>query len=132
MILTAARTGEVLGARGDEIDFQAKVWVVQPGRMKSGREHRVPLSRDAVALLKKVRGSAEGLVFPGERRGKPLSNMAMLMVLRRMGRTDLTAHGFRSTFRDWAAECTNFPAELGDAVLAHVVGQPGGSRAEAW
>jgi integrase len=122
MILTAARTGEVLGARRDEIDFQAKMWVVPPHRMKSGREHRVPLSRDAVALLKKVRGSAEGLVFPGERRGKPLSNMAMLMVLRRMGRTDLTAHGFRSTFRDWAAECTSFPREVAEAALAHVVG----------
>ena len=109
-ILTAARTGEVLGAGREEIDLQGRVWTVPPDRMKAGREHRVPLSRDAVALLKKLRGSAEGLVFPGERRGKPLSNMAMLMVLRRMGRTDLTAHGFRSTFRDWAAECTNFPA----------------------
>jgi integrase len=121
-ILTAARTSEVLGAGLEEINLQGRVWTVPPDRMKAGREHRVPLSRDAVALLKKVRGSAEGLVFPGERRGKPLSNMAMLMVLRRMGRTDLTAHGFRSTFRDWAAECTSFPREVAEAALAHVVG----------
>jgi integrase len=121
-ILTAARTSEVLGAGWEEINLQGRVWTVPPDRMKAGREHRVPLSRDAVALLKKVRGSAEGLVFPGERRGKPLSNMAMLMVLRRMGRTDLTAHGFRSTFRDWAAERTNFPREVAEAALAHVVG----------
>jgi integrase len=122
MILTAARTGEVLGAGWEEINLQGRVWTVPPDRMKAGREHRVPLSWDAVALLKKERGSAEGLVFPGERRGKPLSNMAMLMVLRRMGRTDLTAHGFRSTFRDWAAECTSFPREVAEAALAHVVG----------
>jgi integrase len=121
-ILTAARTSEVLGAGLEEINLQGRVWTVPPDRMKAGREHRVPLSRDAVALLKKVRGSAEGLVFPGERRGKPLSNMATLMVLRRMGRTDLTAHGFRSTFRDWAAECTSFPREVAEAALAHVVG----------
>src|SRR3984893_8775041 len=121
-ILTAARTGEVLGARREEINLQGGVWTVPPDRMKAGREHRVPLSRDAAALLKKVRGSAEGLVFPGDRRGKQLSNMAMLMMLRRMDRADLTAHGFRSTFRDWAAECTNFPAEVAEAALAHVVG----------
>src|SRR3984893_18620136 len=122
MILTAARTGEVLGARREEINLQGGVWAGPPDRMKAGREHRVPLSRDAAALLKKVRGSAEGLVFPGDRRGKQLSNIAMLMMLRRMDRADLTAHGFRSTFRDWAAECTNFPAEVAEAALAHVVG----------
>ena len=122
-ILTAARTGEVLGARRDEIDFQAKVWVVPPGRMKSGREHRVPLSRAAISVLKDMQARhQDDLLFPGDRRGKPLSNMAMLMVLRRMGRDDLTAHGFRSTFRDWAAECTNFPREVAEAALAHVVG----------
>jgi integrase len=106
-ILTAARTGEVLGARREEIDFQAKVWVVPPNRMKSGREHRVPLSRGAISVLKDMQARhQDDLVFPGDRRGKPLSNMAMLMILRRMDRADLTAHGFRSTFRDWAAECT--------------------------
>jgi integrase len=122
-ISTAGRTGEVLGARWEEIDFQAKVWTVPASRMKGGREHRVPLSRAAVALLKNMQTvHPNDLVFPGDRRGKPLSNMSMLMTLRRMGRNDLTAHGFRSTFRDWAAECTNFPREVAEAALAHVVG----------
>jgi integrase len=122
-ILTAARTGEVLGSRWEEIDLQTKVWTVPASRMKAGREHRVPLSRAAIALLKNMRSTGRNdLVFPGERRGKPLSNMSMLMTLRRMGRNDLTAHGFRSTFRDWAAECTDFPREVAEAALAHVVG----------
>jgi integrase len=122
-ILTAARTGEVLGTRWEEIDFHANVWVVPASRMKSGREHRVPLSRMAVSVLQEMQAChQDDLVFPGDRRGKPLSNMAMLMVLRRMDRADLTAHGFRSTFRDWAAECTNFPREVAEAALAHVVG----------
>ena len=122
-ILTAARTGEVLGARWDEVGLEAKVWTVPASRMKGGREHRVPLSRAAVALLKNMQTvGPNDLVFPGDRRGKPLSNMSMLMTLRRMGRSDLTAHGFRSTFRDWAAECTNFPREVAEAALAHVVG----------
>jgi hypothetical protein len=91
--------------------------------MKAAREHRVPLSREAVAVLKQMQALRHAdLVFPGNRRGKPLSNMSMLMMLRRMGRSDLTAHGFRSTFRDWAAECTNFPREVAESVLAHVVG----------
>jgi integrase len=122
-ILTAARTGEVLGARWEEMNIQDKVWVVPPSRMKVAREHRVPLSRAAVAVLKQMQALRHAdLVFPGDRRGKPLSNMSMLMMLRRMGRSDLTAHGFRSTFRDWAAECTNFPREVAEAALAHVVG----------
>jgi integrase len=122
-ILTAARTGEILGARWDEIDFQTKVWVVPASRMKSGREHRVPLSRPAISVLKEMQARhQDDLVFPGDRHGKSLSNMAMLMVLRRIDRADLTAHGFRSTFRDWAAECTNFPREVAEAALAHVVG----------
>jgi integrase len=122
-ILTAARTGEVLDARWSEINFSVKVWVVPPERMKAGRVHRVPLSPAAVALLRQMEMMRRGeLVFPGQRRGMPLSNMSMLMVLRRLGRDDLTAHGFRSTFRDWAAECTNFPREVVEAALAHVVG----------
>jgi integrase len=122
-ILTAARTGEVLGARWDEVGLEAKVWTVPASRMKGGREHRVPLSRAAVALLKNMQTvHPNDLVFPGDRRGKPLSNMSMLMTLRRMGRNDLTAHGFRSTFRDWAAECTNFSREVAEAALAHVIG----------
>jgi integrase len=122
-IFTAARTGEVLAALWDEIDFQAKVWTIPADRMKAGREHRVPLSRAAIALLDKMQSARQGeFVFPGDRRGKPLSNMSMLMVLRRMGRDDLTTHGLRSTFRDWTAECTNFPREVAEAALAHVLG----------
>jgi integrase len=122
-ILTAARTSEVLGARWEEMDLDRKVWVVPPNRMKAGREHRVPLSRRAVAVLKTMHSLRQSdFVFPGQRRGKPLSDMSMLMMLRRMDRSDLTAHGFRSTFRDWAAERTNFPREVAEAALAHVVG----------
>ncbi|HVC56689.1 MAG TPA: tyrosine-type recombinase/integrase, partial [Stellaceae bacterium] len=119
-ILTAARTGEVLGARWGEVDLDAKVWVVPAGRMKAGREHRVPLSDAALAVLDKVRRLAPtrdgepdpaAPVFPGPRRALPMSNMVMLMLLRRMKRTDLTAHGFRSTFSDWAAERTAYPRE---------------------
>jgi integrase len=120
-ILTAARTGEVLGARWSEIDLRAKVWTVPASRMKSGREHRVPLSDAAIAVLQEMHGLRENdHVFPGDRR-EALSDMALLMLLRRMNRSDLTAHGFRSTFRDWAAECTNFPNEVVEMALAHAV-----------
>ena len=122
LILTAARTGEVIGARWDEIDLKGKIWIVPAARMKAGREHRVPLSAAAVAILGGVKECRESdFVFPGGKKGKPLSNMAMLAVLKRMGRGDLTAHGFRSSFRDWAAERTNFPREVAEMALAHVV-----------
>jgi integrase len=132
-ILTAARTAEVLGTRWCEIDFEQAVWVVPAKRMKAGREHRVPLAPAAVALLRGLlppnapnhlteAAGAAGLVFPGASEGRPLSNMAMLMLLRRMERGDLTAHGFRSSFRDWVAEATTFPRELAEAALAHVNG----------
>lgn len=124
-ILTAARTGEVLGARWREIDLKAKVWIVPADRMKAGREHRVPISTKAKALLEALRPEdADGaaLVFPGQRPGKPLSNMALLMLLRRMGHGEITAHGFRSTFRDWVSESTKFPRELAERALAHTVG----------
>jgi integrase len=121
-ILTASRTGEVLGATWEEIDLEAKLWTVPPERMKGDREHRVPLSVPCVALLTALAKTSTGtFVFPGGRPGKSLSNMALLMQLRRMERTDLTAHGFRSTFRDWVAEETTFPAELAEMALAHVV-----------
>jgi integrase len=121
-ILTAARTGEVIGAAWDEIDLQAKVWTVPAERMKASREHRVPLSEPALAVLKRMQKVRENnLVFPGDRR-VALSNMALLMTLRRMDRGDLTAHGFRSTFRTWVAEQTSFPRELAEAALAHIVG----------
>ncbi|MGC2854151.1 tyrosine-type recombinase/integrase [Novispirillum sp. DQ9] len=123
-ILTAARTGEVLGATWAEIDLEAAVWTVPADRMKAGREHRVPLSPRAAAILQAMaqEHGQEGYLFPSKRKGKPLSNMAFLMLLRRMGRADLTAHGFRSTFRDWTAERTAFPGEVAEAALAHVVG----------
>ncbi len=122
-ILTAARTNEVIGAKWNEIDFAAKVWTVPASRMKSGREHRVPLSARALQILNGIdRVNADCFVFVGGNADCPLSNMAMLAVLRRMKREDLTVHGFRSTFRDWAAERTNFPSEVAEAALAHVIG----------
>ena len=120
-ILTATRTSEVLSARWGEID--GETWTIPDDRTKAGREHRVPLSSSARAILDDMRAVSEGetFVFPGGNRGKPLSNMAMTAVLRRMGRDDVTVHGFRSTFRDWCGERTNFPRELAEAALAHVV-----------
>jgi integrase len=121
-ILTAARTGEVIGAGWDEFDLAGGMWTVPAERMKAQREHRVPLSAPALALLTALHETRTGeFVFSGARRGKPISNMAMLMLLRRMGRGELTAHGFRSTFRDWAAERTNFPSKIAEMALAHVV-----------
>lgn len=120
-ILTAARTGEVIGARWEEID--GDVWTVPATRMKAGREHRVPLSAAAMAVLSQMKpdGAAAGpWLFPGGKPSKPLSGMAMLMLLRRMGRHDLTAHGFRSAFRDWCAEATGYPREVAELALAHV------------
>lgn len=122
-ILTAARSNEVFGARWDEIDRKAKVWIVPAGRMKAGREHRVPLSALALAVLDKaeaIRGDGD-LVFPGQKKGRPLSVMAMDMLLRRM-KLDVTVHGFRSSFRDWCGEATTFPRDLAEQALAHVVG----------
>jgi integrase len=128
--LTAARTGEVLGARWGEIDPAARVWTVPAARMKAGREHRVPLSDPALAVLELVRPLAlttdgrpdpAAPLFPGPRRALPMSNMTMLMLLRRMGRDDLTAHGFRSTFSDWAAEATAYPREVVEMALAHAI-----------
>jgi integrase len=121
LILTAGRTGEVIGARWPEIDFKSRVWTVPAERMKRGREHRVPLSRPAMAVLERTRGQGADFVFPSLKAGKPLSNMALLVLLGRMGRGDVTAHGFRSTFRDWAAERTNFPREVAEAALAHAI-----------
>jgi integrase len=122
-ILTACRTGEVLGATWGEIDLEAALWTIPAARMKARREHRIPLSEPAVALLRKLSTIREGdNVFAGQHAGNTLSNMALLMTLRRMKRGDLTAHGFRSTFRDWAAETTHFPSEVVEMALAHTVG----------
>jgi integrase len=121
-ILTAARTGEVLGAQWSEIDLANKLWIIPAVRMKAGKVHRVPLSPAALDLLRKMENVKDGpFIFPGSRKGMPLSNMAMLMTLRRMGRDDLTAHGFRSSFRDWAAECTTYPREVCEMALAHQI-----------
>ncbi len=127
LILTAARTGEVVGARWSEIDVQRKIWVVPADRMKAGKEHRIPLSAAAVALIDRMEpakrlGGEDSFIFPGGRPRLPLSQMAMLMLLRRMGRTDVTVHGFRSTFRDWCAESTAFPHEMAEIALGHTVG----------
>jgi integrase len=121
-ILTASRTGEVLGARWGEINLAERLWIVPAERMKAEREHRVPLSDAALAIVEKMTGTRQNdYLFSALRTGRPLSNMSMLMLLRRMGRDDLTAHGFRSSFRDWAAERTNFPAEVAEMALAHTV-----------
>lgn len=117
-ILAASRTGEVLGARWVEFDLDAGVWSIPGSRMKAGRDHRVPLSAPAVQLLRSLQRVGE-YVFPGLKRGEPLSNMAMLMLLRRLSADDVTVHGFRSSFRDWAAEQTSFPREVIEAALAH-------------
>jgi integrase len=122
LILTAARSGEVLGATWDEIDLAAKVWTVPASRMKAGREHRVPLSAQGIAVLEKAKALRTGdYVFPGRSRDGQLSSMAFEMLLRRM-KAEVTSHGFRSTFRDWAGEVSNFPRELAEAALAHTVG----------
>jgi integrase len=123
-ILTATRSGEVLNARWDEIDLEAKTWTIPAERMKAAREHRVPLSDPALSILVKLSASrVSEFVFPGQRPNQPLSVMAMEMVLRRMGVADaVTVHGFRSSFRDWAGNETSFPRELAEHALAHVIG----------
>ncbi len=125
-ILTAARTGEVIGATWSEIDLAEAIWTVPGARMKAGREHRVPLSEAAVAVLRRAAKqqpmdtpAPDAPVFPGGKAGKPLSNMAMLALLARMKRGDLTSHGFRSSFRDWVSEATGYPREVAEAALAH-------------
>jgi integrase len=120
-ILTAARSGEVLGARWDEIDFKAKLWMVPATRMKAGKEHRVPLSDRAVAILDELhQARVSDFVFPGFKRGGPLSNMALEAVLRR-AEIDVTTHGFRSSFRDWAGDSTAFARDVVEAALAHAI-----------
>jgi integrase len=122
-ILTAARTGEVIGARWAEIDFGSKVWTVPAARMKGGREHRVPLSCAALPILKNLGEFKTGdSIFPGQRLDRPLSNMALEMVFRRMKVDGVTIHGFRSAFRDWAGDETHFPREVAEVALAHIAG----------
>lgn len=119
-ILTATRTSETLEATWDEFDLAREVWTIPGWRMKSGQEHRIPLAPRAIAILNTLKESADvDWVFPGAKPGKPLSSMAMTMQLRRMERTNITVHGFRSTFRDWASEQTSFPHETCEHALAH-------------
>jgi integrase len=120
-ILTAARSGEVFGARWSEIE--GHVWTIPAERMKSGREHQVPLSKRAIEIVEQMRAQRSGdLVFPGRDGSKPLGQTGLRHVLKQLGRRDVTAHGFRSAFRDWAGDHTAFPREVAEAALAHVVG----------
>jgi integrase len=122
LILTATRTSETLCATWDEIDWKRDLWIVPAERMKAGKDHRVPLgprSRELLMEMKSIR--VNDFVFPGAKPGRPLSQMSLLMTLRRMGFGHITAHGFRSSFRDWVAECTSFPSEVAELALAHTV-----------
>ena len=121
-ILTATRSGEALAARWDEIDIDAKVWTVPAARTKAAREHKVPLTDRALAILAEMEKAKSGeYVFPGQNPSKPLSNMAFEMLLRRI-KLPVTTHGFRSSFRDWAGNETHFPREIAEHALAHVIG----------
>jgi integrase len=124
-ILTAVRTGEAIGARWSEIDMETRVWTIPAARMKAGKEHRVPLSDAALAILTELAPlrpeEGDGFLFPG-RAGRPISSMTMAMMLRRMGHADLTVHGFRSAFRDWCEEATSTPHAVAEAALAHAIG----------
>lgn len=122
LILTASRSGEVRGALWPEIDLKAKLWTIPAERMKAGQEHAIPLSDAAVALFERMKAHKRensDLVFPGTSKGKALSDMTLTKCLRDMGK-DVTAHGFRSTFRTWVAERTSFPREIAEAALAHI------------
>lgn len=120
--LTGSRTGEVLGMRWDEIDFQARIWTCPAARMKTGEDHRVPLTDEMLRIIEPLRDMQSVYVFEGQKRHKPMSNMSMLMLLRRMQVEGVTVHGFRSTFRDWASEVANAPREVAEMSLAHKVG----------
>lgn len=123
LILTASRTGEVRGATWNEVDLERGIWTVPAARMKAERIHRVPLTARALDIARAMHQARENdFVFPGARKDRPLSSHAILMLMRRMDKEQFTPHGFRSSFRDWAGECTSFPREIAEAALAHVVG----------
>ncbi len=128
LVLTAARSGEVRLARWNEFDFQKMMWTIPATRMKANREHRVPLTARMVEILNEMAQLPEktreenALVFPGQKSGKPMSDMTLAAVLKRMKIDNVTVHGFRSSFRDWAGELTDFPREIAEAALAHIVG----------
>jgi integrase len=122
-VLTATRTGEVLGAQWDEIDLTKMVWTIPAERMKGGREHRVPLPDRAVEILQQLsEARTASHIFPSRRGDKPMSDISMWQIMRRMGVGEVTVHGFRSAFRDWAGDQTHFPREVCEAALAHAVG----------
>jgi integrase len=122
-ILTACRSGEVRGLRWEEIDLNARIWSIPARRMKSKQAHQVPLTPRMMAILTMIAplNDRDGFVFPSQRAGRPLSDMSLSAVLRRM-KVDCTVHGFRSSFRDWAGSATSFPRELAEEALAHVIG----------
>ncbi|WP_327794420.1 tyrosine-type recombinase/integrase [Harenicola maris] len=120
--LTGSRTSEVLGMRWAEVDERAQIWTCPQERMKAGEAHRVPLTPQMLEVIEPLRALGSEVVFVGQKRHRPLSNMAMLMLLRRMGVEGVTVHGFRSTFRDWAAEVAKAPREIAEMSLAHRVG----------
>lgn len=120
--LTGSGTGEVLGMQWGEVDLEERVWICPAERMKTGEEHRVPLTDEILSIIKPLRAMQSEYVFEGQKRHKPLSNMSMLMLLRRMKVEGVTVHGFRSTFRDWASEVANVPREVAEKSLAHQVG----------
>jgi integrase len=128
LILTATRTNEVLQAQWPEIDLEAAVWTIPADRMKAGREHRVPLSDAAMTILEALpRVEGNSYLLPGNRHGRPLSNMALLQLMRGIGygvdgsRADYVPHGFRSSFRDWSGEVSSFPRDVAEMALAHVI-----------
>lgn len=122
LVLTATRTSETLSATWDEIDWKRALWTIPAQRMKAGKDHRVPLSSPAVKLLSEMAElKINHFIFPGTKLGRPLSQMSLLMLLRRMGYGHTTTHGFRSSFRDWVAECTSFSGEVAELALAHAV-----------
>ncbi len=121
-ILTAARSSEVRYAQWSEVDLENAVWTVPGTRMKAKKDHRVPLTAEVLAVLEQVRGLDRDLVFPGRKRGKPMADTTLLAIVRRMGQSYIVVHGFRSTFRDWAAERTTFPREISEICLSHEVG----------
>jgi integrase len=122
-ILTAVRSGEARGAAWDEMDLDAKVWTIPAKRMKAEKPHRVPLSDRAVEIARGMKEQAiNGLVFPGQRSGRPLSDMTLAKALKTAGASEFTVHGFRSSFRDWVSEETHFQREVAEAALAHSVG----------
>jgi len=118
------RSGEMRGVQWDEINLETRLWTIPGERMKARKTHVVPLSAQAAAILERMqelrRGADQTLVFEGVKLGRPMSDMTLTMLLRRM-KVNATAHGFRSSFRDWAAEATNFPREVAEAALAHAV-----------